>query len=422
MAIRTQGPSGEVVTDGIDARLCTAMGLLNVATAEVVAAIDAALEDGGWEGHGIATPEHWVALRCGVSPARARRLVSLARALRERPVASRSFAEGVLGEEKVDLLCRFVDPPHDAELTDLARHMTLSQLRRVVPFVDPPDPEPAPAEPQPGVGSAEEGVGDEPGRREAAFGHGEDGRWWARFMLPADEGALVEKALGVSREHLIAAGDGPPHRVGWSDALVQLAEAALTNIEATGRLPGDRYQVIFHVDAGDPARARLHLGALLPKTLADYLACDATGRVVLHKGGTPMHVFARRRTVDERLRVLIERRDRRCRVPGCGRTRGLHVHHLRHAEDGGETVPENLCCLCPAHHRLHHAGRLRIEGDPTSPDGLRFLDPRGRPIRGPDPTPPGGPPADAARALGLPASRYRPPTGERMDSWWISWS
>ena len=137
------------------------------------------------------------------------------------------------------------------------------------------------------------------------------------------------------------------NEVGWSDALVHMAEAALRNLEGTGRLAGDRYQVIVHLDADDPDRARLHLGPLLPASLRDYLACDATGRVVLERKGTPVHVFARRRSVDDRLRALVEHRDGGCRVPGCGRRRGLHVHHLVHHGDGGLTVPANLCCLCP---------------------------------------------------------------------------
>ncbi|MGH9151392.1 MAG: DUF222 domain-containing protein, partial [Acidimicrobiales bacterium] len=306
------------------------------------------------------------------------------------------------------------------------------QLRRILPTVAPPPPAPDPTpdrEPLAGEeGDAGEGLGDVPGRREAAFGHGDDGRWWARMLLPPDEGALVEKALEASRDALFrlrrpdADPAGAQDAVGWCDAVVHLAEAALGNIEGSGRPPADRFQVVVHVDADDPDRARLHLGPALAASLGHYLACDATGRVVAERHGTPVHVFARRRSVDDRLRALVEHRDGGCRVPGCGRRRGLHVHHLRHWEDGGLTVPSNLCSLCPGHHRLHHAGRLGIAGDPTTADGLVFTDHRGRPIRGPSPVPPGGPPAEAAAALGLPAPRWEPPLGEALDAKWITWS
>ena len=426
------GKEVEVVCDGPEARLCAAMGLLNAATAEVVAAIAGALEDGGWQGDGITTIEHWVALRCGVTNSRARRLVAMARALADLPAAAGAFAEGALSEDQVGVMCAHVGAAHDAEVTELARRSTVGQLRRILPSIVAPEPVPDPVpdrQPLGGEdGDAGDGLGDIPGRRETAFGNSEDGRWWARVLLAPDEGALVQKALEASRDALFRAGHGDHDdhgldaTIGWSDALVHMAEVALSNIEGTGGLPAHRYQVIFHVDVDHPERARLHLGSLLPASLRDYLACDATGRVVLERKGTPIHVFARRRTVDDRLRSLVEQRDGRCRVPGCGRRRWLHVHHLVHAQDGGLSVPANLCCLCPAHHRLHHAGRLGISGDPTTPDGLVFTDHRGRPIRGPSPLPPAGPPHEAAVAMGLPAPRWEPPTGEHLDTKWVTWS
>ncbi|HVM06250.1 MAG TPA: DUF222 domain-containing protein [Acidimicrobiales bacterium] len=315
------------------------MGVLNAATAEVVAAIAQALEDpAGWQGDGIVSPEHWVALRAGVSSARARRLVAMARALAQLPSAAAAFAEGALSEDQANLVCAHVDPAHDERVTELARRCTVNQLRRILPTVAPPPPAPGPgpdAEEAAGEeGDAGAGVGDTPGRREVAFGHRDDGRWWARILLPPDEGAVVQTALEAARRALVSArrpggdGDEAHDRVGWADAVVHMAEAALSGMEGAGRLPADRFQVVFHVDADHPERARLHLGPLLGGSLRDYLTCDATGRVVVERHGTPVHVFARRRTVDDRLRRLVEHRDGGCRVPGCGARRGLHVHHL----------------------------------------------------------------------------------------------
>ena len=423
-------PDGEVevVADGPEARVSAAMGLANAATAEVVAAIAEALEQGGWQGDGITTAEHWVALRCGITSSRARRLVAAARSLANLPVAAAAFGEGSLSEDQVALVCAHVDTAHDAEVTALARRSTIGQLRRILPSVVPVEQAPDPTPDRPPLagedGDAGTVPGDVPGRRETSFGNAEDGRWWARVLLPPDEGALVQKALEAAHAALFRDSDpgGAETRVGWSDALLHLAETALTGVEGTGRAPAERFQVVFHVDADRPETARLHLGPLLPASLRDYLACDVTGRVVLERHGTPVHVFARRRTVDDRLRTLVEQRDGGCRVPGCAQRRWLHVHHIAHHEDGGLTVPENLCCLCPAHHRLHHARRLGIGGDPTTPDGLRFTDSQGRPIRGPSPRPPGAPLPEAAVAMGLPAPRWEPPLGERLDTHWITWT
>jgi hypothetical protein len=60
------GGDHDVISDGPEERLSSAMGLLNAATAEVVAAIAEAMAGGGWQGDGIITIEHWVALRSGV--------------------------------------------------------------------------------------------------------------------------------------------------------------------------------------------------------------------------------------------------------------------------------------------------------------------------------------------------------------------
>ncbi|MFN2503221.1 MAG: HNH endonuclease, partial [Acidimicrobiales bacterium] len=58
----------------------------------------------------------------------------------------------------------------------------------------------------------------------------------------------------------------------------------------------------------------------------------------------------------------------------------LHIHHLRHWEDGGTTDTENLLALCAHHHRLHHRGGLGMAGNADDPDGVAFTDERGRPL------------------------------------------
>ena len=72
------------------------------------------------------------------------------------------------------------------------------------------------------------------------------------------------------------------------------------------------------IETFDPERARLHLGPLLPALLRDYLVCDTTARVVLERQGTLVHVFARRRTVDDRLRTLIDSVTSTAGSPGAG--------------------------------------------------------------------------------------------------------
>jgi hypothetical protein len=115
--------------------------------------------------------------------------------------------------------------------------------------------------------------------------------------------------------------------------------------------------------------------------------------------------------------VVIEERDRGCRVPGCERSRWLQVHHVAHWEDGGATDTANLVALCAHHHRLHHLGRLGISGDADDPDGITFADERGRPIRPCGrPAQPGEPLDAAARRMGIFPAPYAHPSGEPLDA------
>ncbi|MEQ0576071.1 HNH endonuclease signature motif containing protein, partial [Mycobacterium tuberculosis] len=109
-----------------------------------------------------------------------------------------------------------------------------------------------------------------------------------------------------------------------------------------------------------------------------------------------------------RLRRALEHRDRTCVVPGCGATRGLHAHHIRHWQDGGATELANLVLVCPYHHRAHHRGLITITGPA---DNLTVADSAGRPLSA----------GSLARASTKPPPAVAPwpgPTGERADWWW----
>ncbi len=126
------------------------------------------------------------------------------------------------------------------------------------------------------------------------------------------------------------------------------------------------------------------------------------------------------RTVPDRTRMVIEERDRGCRVPGCHHSRWLHIHHIQHWEDGGTSDTANLLALCQRHHRLHHLGHLGISGNADDLDGVVFTDERGRRLDPAGrPAPPGRAPQEAALHLGLPTGGWSHPTGERLDPSWV---
>jgi hypothetical protein len=98
----------------------------------------------------------------------------------------------------------------------------------------------------------------------------------------------------------------------------------------------DRPLVLLHVEAREgEVGGHVHLGPGLPQGLRRFLSCDSRVRPVLEAGGNAVSVGRVFRTVPERTRSVVEDRDRGCRVPGCERSRWLHVHHLVSATSTG---------------------------------------------------------------------------------------
>lgn len=404
-------------------RLSELAGVVSAATAETVEVVADAIERRIWEGWGINSPEHWVALRCGVSSAHARRLVGAARGLRDLPEIRKAFAAGELTEDHVAVIVRAkVTSFHDGEVVQLARNATVSQLARGLSFlprieVEPSVDKPAPIEPEPAE------------QTRVSFGAGDDGMWGLQARLRPEDGAVVEQAMVAARDSVfrdrhpnVAAGEVASD-VSWTDALIRLAHVALDGFDRgadEGRSPGHRFQVLIHWDPTTGATAGTG-----PEPVDDavrrQMACDAIIRPWFATPGQPVAMGRRARVVDAKLRTVVEHRDRGCVVPGCGRFRWLLIHHLVHWEDGGPTDPENLVALCGEHHRMVHRDELIITGNPEL-GSLHVTDGQGRPVGPSPPSPPGASPADAARRLGLPDPKYQQRRGDRPQWKWMDWS
>ncbi len=285
----------------------------------------------------------------------------------------------------------------DAHYAQLASVATVNQLRTAIKLEPRPQPD-APPELE----------------RSITKTTNEEGSCW-RIRLPRDEAATFEAALVSHREALVAdwkrdrdagTSDAAPPLPDTGDAFMRLVEAGW-DVEASRRPHGQHTTVVVHLDVAQRA-AELHLGPLLSDAERQYLTCDATCEVWFERDGQPIGAGRATRTVNRRLRRALEHRDRTCAVPGCGATRGLHAHHIRHWEDGGPTELTNLVLVCPYHHRAHHRGLITISG--SAPD-LSVTDSDGQPL--------GAASLARAPALAPPAVPPCPgPLGERADWWW----
>ncbi len=330
----------------------------------------------GWN-NGFSSCAAWLSWRVGLAPGAAREHVRVARALGTLPLLAQALARGELSYAKVRALTRVATPETEERLLAVGRAGTAHHVERIV--------------------RGWRRVDWQAEAREAALQHASralhvypdtDGTYFLRGRLTAEVGALLVQALAAARETLHqqargreAEGDSPTMVQQQADALALLAETALHHGIDPGA-PGERYQVVIHVDAevledaDQPGQSVLEDGARVPAGTSQRLACDASRVVMRHGGdGRVVEVDARTRTIPPALRRALHHRDRCCRFPGCG-VRFGQGHHIRHWAQGGPTTLSNLALLCRRHHRAVHEEGYQVD---RQPDGeLRFRRPDGR--------------------------------------------
>jgi len=80
--------------------------------------------------------------------------------------------------------------------------------------------------------------------------------------------------------------------------------------------------------------------------------------------------------VDGALVKSVFDRMQHCRVGVCDETEGLDYHHLKPRSQHGNHDPNNVVLAgrrCGHHRMLIPNGPYILEGDPSRPDGLRFV-------------------------------------------------
>jgi len=375
---------------------------LDAATARLLSMIREFDARGGWNS-GFRSCAAWLSWRVGLDLGAARERVRVARALETLPLVAQALALGQVSYAKVRAITRVATPETEARLLGVARAGTAAHVERIV--------------------RGWRCVDRRAEARETTLRHAgralhvrqdEDGMVVVRGRLEPEVGALLIQALSAAREALYQRARVPDGDAGrgnvpaetptmaqrQADALALLAETALHQGLDPGA-PGERYQVVVHVDAQalaepeQPGQSVLEDGARVSPETSRRLACDASRVVMRHDdAGRLLEVGARTRTIPPALRRALHHRDRGCRFPGCG-VRFGQGHHLRHWAHGGPTTLSNLALLCRRHHRAVHEEGFQVA---RGPDGaLRFTRPNGHPL--PEVPPPAAVPGDPVEAL-----------------------
>src|SRR2546421_3989604 len=377
---------------------------LDAATARLLELIREFDARAGWN-TGFRSCAEWLSWRVGLDRGAARERVRVARALATLPRLAQALARGELSYAKVRALTRVATPDTEERLLAVGRAGTAEHVERIVRGWRRVDR----------LAEAQETARRHKSRALHVY-QDEDGMVVIRGRLAPEVGAVVIQALTAARDALyhkaharnVPAGtsgadvsaEPPTLPQQQADALVLLAETALLHGIDPGA-PGERYQVVVHVDApvladaDAPGQSVLDHGAHVSAETSHRPACDASRVVMRHDpDGRILEVGARTRTIPPALRRALHHRDRGCRFPGCGLRFG-QGHHIRHWAHGGPTTLSNLALLCRRHHRAVHEEGYQVE---RQPDGeLRFRRPDGRPL--PEIPSPAIVPSDPVHAL-----------------------
>jgi hypothetical protein len=374
---------------------------LDAATACLLALIREFDARGGWN-NGFRSCAEWLSWRVGLDLGAARERVRVAHALGSLPRLADALARGELSYAKVRALTRVATPETEARLLKVGRAGTAAHVERIIRAWRRVD---------------RRAEAREAARQHASRGlhviHDDDGTVEIRGRLTPEAGALLVRALDAARETLYqrtrrtegtAVSDSalaaPTRSQQQADALVLLAETALHQ-ELDPGAPGERYQVVVHVDAAvlaDPAhegQTALEGGMRISAEISRRLACDASRVVMRHDpDGRVVEVGARTRTIPPALRRALHHRDQACRFPGC-RGQIREGHHVRHWASGGPTMLSNLVSLCRRHHRAVHEEGYQVVRGPD--DTFQFRRPDGDEL--PDVPPPAAVPDDPVAAV-----------------------
>lgn len=335
---------------------------LEAATARACAAFDARA---GHEADGARTAAHWLASRCPLPVAVARRRVRLGRALRHLPHAEAAWLAGDIGAAHVALLADARTTATDAALARdeplLVGHATELGFRpfarALAYWVQHADPD-----------GTEQRAGRQRDRRRVHVSPTFDGAWVVDGVLDPIAGAIVDGELRRIADELFAADWAEARgRVGdavatahlcrttaqrRADALVEMARRSAA-APAGARPPAPLFTVLVGYETFAGRVCELADGTVVtPGSLVPWLDRAVVERVVFDGPSRVVDVGVRRRLFAGATRRAVEVRDRECYHPTCHLpAERCEIDHVRPYAAGGPTTQANGRPACGYHNR-----------------------------------------------------------------------
>jgi hypothetical protein len=336
-----------------------------------------------YEKLGFYSCAHWLNFKCGIGMNAAREKVRVANALAKLPKMDERFSKGELSYSKVRAMTRIADESNEDYLLMIAKHGTAHHVEKLV------------SKYRTAKRVQDASVANEQYRdRELSHYYDHDGCLIIKARLPAEQGALIVKALEMAMDKDFVGAASPlkgdnkpptdvtaetsepePIAARRADALANIAETYMNNNESSGST-ADRYQVVVHVTA---ETSHIDDGPHVTAETSRRIACDCSVVGIKEdENGEPLSIGRRSRSIPPPMRRALGIRDGGCRFPGCTNNRFVDGHHIKHWADGGETSLDNLVLLCRHHHHLVHEGGFDCK---KSADGeIYFTDQRQKPL------------------------------------------
>jgi hypothetical protein len=343
-----------------------------------------------WRSEGATSLAAWATQRLGVSEGTGRSWSQVAEQLWDMPHLAQGLRVGALSFDKVRAAVELATPESDALVLRQAEECTVRQLTDLV--------------------RANRGTNDEQAaaRHDYRYLRFNDARRVITAQLAEDAYAEVRAAItqrarifpsdGETRydqrraDALLDICRGVPRRGGSAGTRAERGSEASAggDTEAgteagteggTGARGRSNFFVVAHTDLsflrGGSGGAEVERLGLLSREAIRRITCSATVALALDDAfGHTMFEGRSRRLASDTQRREVQRRDRRCRFPGCSNSIFTDVHHVVHWADQGMTDLPNLVTLCDHHHHRVHEGKWQMTGNANGI--LRFVGPSGR--------------------------------------------